>query len=134
MKEINTFSFFFSADQFHGQFIILFEDARNVLPADRILLILGRNNRLNGNLLKAQIRQMHHIRGKIQIVSRKCSAHIIVCLIPALRKLPVFRNDNVVAALSAAERSHPVMNFLPAVDAEHHICHLFVDKLLHLII
>ena len=77
---------------------------------------------------------MHHIFGKIQVFSGKCTANVIFFLIPALRQPLELGNDQVVAAAAAREGPHPVIDLLSPVQTQHHIVHLPVDKLLYLLI
>ena len=58
---------------------------------------------------RSQIRQVQHIFGEIQVVMGKGSPDIIIFLIPALRKLLEFGNDQVIAARPVPERTHMVM-------------------------
>ena len=46
----------------------------------------------------------------------------------ALCKFLKFRNDQVIASFSVAERTHLVMDLFSSVDTEYHIAHLFVDR------
>ena len=134
MKEIETLSFLISPNHLDSQLIILRKNLRNVLRHKCIVLARRGNDRLNGNLLKSQIGKMADIRGKVLVKTRKRPAHIIVCLIPALRHFFKFRNHQIVAALSSGKRTHFVMDFFPSVHAQNNICHLPVGKVNDVII
>ena len=59
---------------------------------------------------------MKYILRKIQVIMGKCTSHIILILVSALRKLLKLRNNQIIASFSIAERTHMVMNFLPSVN------------------
>ena len=77
---------------------------------------------------------MQDIFREIQIIPGKCPPYIIFLLVTAFCKLPELRNDQVITSLSAAKRPHSIVDFLPSVQAQHHIIHLPVDEFLHLVI
>ena len=77
---------------------------------------------------------MKHIVGEVQIISRKCSSDIILFLIPALCKFLEFRHDQIITSLSVSKRTHLIIDFFSSVQTEYDIIHLFIDKLLDLII
>ena len=62
------------------------------------------------------------------------AAHIISHLLTALRHLLKLGHNQIIAALPAPERTHPVVHFLASVNAEHDVCHFFVGKLQYLIV
>ena len=72
---------------------------------------------------------MKHILGKIEIVVCIGSANIVIHLISAVCDLLEFGDDDIVASLSAAERTHTVVYFLTSVDGKDDISHLFVGEL-----
>ena len=133
MEEIKTFSFFFPADIFQRQFIILRQNGRYILLTQRIVLRDVRHHRLHGDLLESQVRQMLHVFGKVQIVSGKSAPHIIIHLVSALGHLLILRYHLVIASLSAPVRPHQVMDSFSPVDAENDIRHLRVGKFQYLI-
>ena len=77
---------------------------------------------------------MKDIIGKIQIISGKCSPDVILFLIPALGKLLKLRNDQVIAACTVTKWPHIVIHFFSSVQTQDHIVHLFIHKLLNLVI
>ena len=77
---------------------------------------------------------MQDIFRKIRIIMGIGTTHIIIHLSAALCCLFKFRHDLIIAALTASVRTHSVMHFLTAVNAQYHISHFFIDKLQNLII
>ena len=77
---------------------------------------------------------MLHILRKIQIVMGERAAGVIIELPSAVGKLLKFGNNLVIASLSAPVRAHPVVHFLTSVDAENHIRHFLIQKLLDLVV
>ena len=116
MEEIECLSFLSSFQHFHSQFIVLFLQLRDVLLCDGIRICWLGHHRLHRDLLKAQIRKMQHIFGKVQIVMGKGPPHIIVHLPPALCHLLELGNDHVIAALAASEGPHVIVDFLSPID------------------
>ena len=129
MKELKTLSFFFSANIFQRQPVVLRKELWHILHAQRIILLFVRHHWLHGNLLKSLIGEMDHILGKIRVIVRICASHIIIHLVPALGCLLIFRKDLVIAALPAPVGTHQVMDLFSAVYAEYQICHLLIRKL-----
>ena len=134
MEEIESPSFLMTLDHFLCQSVIFFADCRNIFFPQCVLLFRLSNNRLHGDLFEAQICQMQDIGCKIQVVSGKGPSYIIFILMSALRKFFEFRENQVIASFSFAERTHVVMYFFSAVDAEYDICHLTVTELHNLIV
>ncbi len=77
---------------------------------------------------------MQDILREVQIIVRKGPPDIIFVLMAALRKLLVFGNNQVIAALSVPERPHPVVYLRTSVDAKDDISHLPVAEFHNLII
>ena len=77
---------------------------------------------------------MEHILGKIQIMTCEGSSGIILFLASAVRKFLKFGHDQVITACPFPKRTHKIMDFPAAVNAEYHIVHFFVGKFHHLII
>ena len=77
---------------------------------------------------------MQNVLGEIQIIVGKCTTHIIVHLVSALRYLLELRNNDVIAALSTAERTHLVIDLLTSIDTQYDITHFLIHELQDLII
>ena len=77
---------------------------------------------------------MQNVLGEIQIIVGERTAHIIVHLVSALRYLLELGNNDVIAALPAAERTHLVVDLLTAIDTQHDIAHFLISELQDLII
>ena len=77
---------------------------------------------------------MQNVLGEIQIIVGKCTTHIIIHLVSALRYLLELGNNDVIAALSAAERTHLVVDLLTSIDTQHDITHFLIHELQDLII
>lgn len=77
VEEIEASSLFFSLDHLSCQNVVLFEDHRKVFLTDRIVLGRRRYNRLNRDLLEAEVCQMENISCKVCVVMREGSAHIV---------------------------------------------------------
>ena len=118
------------------ELVVLLEDNRQVFFANRIGLRGVCDHRLHAHLLEAEIRKVQHILGELQIVVRKCAADVVilVLLVPLRRKALELRDNDVIAALPAARRTHAVVHFFPAVQRENHIRHLFVTERRDLIV
>ena len=116
------------------QAIILLTDQRNILFPNGIGLLRRRHHRLHGNLLKAQIRKMQNILAEIKVIPSESSSHIIIILIPAFGRFLELGNNQLIASLSIPERTHLVMNPLPAVNAQNHIAHFPIGKFHYLVI
>ncbi len=71
---------------------------------------------------------MLYILGKVQIVSGKCSTHIIVHLVTALCHLLELWNNGIIASLSSAMWTHFIIYFLTAINTKNNIGHFFVCK------
>ena len=134
MEEIKTFSFFFSADIFPCQLIVLFKNRRHILPAKRIVLCICRHHRLHGDLLKSLVRQVFDILGEIQIIPCKSASYIIIHLVSALRHLLVLWNHFIIASLPASVGPHQIMDLPASVYAQDYVRHFPVDERKYLII
>ena len=77
---------------------------------------------------------MQNVLGEIQIIVGKCTTHIIVHLVSALRYLLELGNNDVIAALPAAERTHLIVDLLTSIDTQHDITHFLIHELQDLII
>ena len=77
---------------------------------------------------------MLYILAKVQVIVGEGAAHIIIELITALRQLLELGNNDVIASLSASVRTHFVIYCLTSVNAEDHIGHFFINKLLNLVV
>lgn len=128
MEECYRFSFLLPADQVYRQLIILLEDYRQVFLTDRIIVLIRCDNRLNGYLLEAKLCHELEILHKIQIISRKCTAHVIALVATLLHKLLELRHDDIVAALTVSGRAHPVVDLFSTVKAQHNVRNLFVAE------
>ena len=71
---------------------------------------------------------MHDILGKVKIVPGKGTSHIVIPLPKALGQLPEPWDDLLVAALPSSVGTHPVIDLLTSVKAQHHIAHLPVQE------
>ena len=129
MEEMKTSSFFFPSNHFFCQLVILLQNGGDILLPDSIVFLRLRHHRLHGYLFEAQIRKMEHILGKIQVVVGEGPPDIIFFLMTAVRKFLKFRHDQVVAPFSISERPHPVVDFLPAIQAENHVPHLLIAEI-----
>ena len=77
---------------------------------------------------------MQYIFCKIQIIVGKSTSYIIIGLISALSYFLELGNDQIIAALTASERTHLIMHFLTAIDTQNNIGHFLVGKLQDIII
>ena len=77
---------------------------------------------------------MLYIFRKVQIIVGKSTSDIIIHLLPGLSNPLKLRHDQIVAALTAPEGPHPVVNLPASVDAAHHIGHLPIGKLQYLLV
>ena len=77
---------------------------------------------------------MEHVVCKVQIVPGKCTADIIIHLLPAVRKLLELGDNQVIAAAAVTEGAHLIVDILSSVQAQHHIAHLAVAEFHHLVI
>ena len=134
MEEIETPSFFSALYHFHCQPVVFLHQHRQIRLRDGIVVLRPRHHRLHGYLFETQIRQVQHIPGEIQVVMGECPPHIVPLLSSALGHFPEFRHNQVIAALSAPERPHFVMDFFPSVDAQDDVRHLAVGKFQNLVI
>ena len=116
MEEIKIIFLSMSAHHLRRQLVVLLAERRNVLFPDGIGLFRSRHHRLHGDLLEAQIRQMQHVLGKIQVVAGKGSAHVVIVLIPAFSQLLELRHNQIVAAVSVSEGTHFVIDLFTSVD------------------
>ena len=115
-EEALSTSLFFSLDHLSCQNVVLFEDHRKVFLTDRIVLGRRRYNRLNRDLLEAEVCQMENISCKVCVVMREGSAHIVFILMTKLSEFLEFRHDQIVASGTFAERTHVIVNFFSSVD------------------
>ena len=60
---------------------------------------------------------MQNVVGEIQVISCECSSYVIFLLVSALGKFLELRHDQVITSLAITERTHPVINFLPSIQA-----------------
>ena len=77
---------------------------------------------------------MQNVLGEIQIIVGERTTHIIIHLVSALRYLLELRNNDVIAALSATERTHLVVDLFTSIDTQHDITHFLIHELQDLII
>ena len=77
---------------------------------------------------------MQNVIGEIKIMMSKSTSYIILVLISGFCEFLEFRNDQVIASGSLAERTHEVMDFLTAIYAENNISHLTVTELHHFVV
>ena len=136
MEKIETISFFFTLNHLTGQDVVLLFENGHILRTNGVIRLFRSYNRLHGDLVKAKVRQMQDVTGKIQVPMRISSPDIVLQSEgpSLLRKFQEFGQDQVVAAPSAAERAHPVVDFLPPVNRQDDIVHLPVAELHHLIV
>ena len=102
MEECKSSAFLLSLEHLPGENIILFTDHRDVFGTDRVRGVSRSNDRLHGQLVKPEIREMKHILSEIKIVVGKSSADVILFSegLPLGCKLPELRNDQIVAAFA----------------------------------
>ena len=135
MEEVKASSLFFTLNIFHSQLIILFQNLRQILLTNCVGFLRRSHNRLNRHLLKAQIRKMLHILGKVQIVTGKGATHIIILSGTALCKLLELGNNNIIAAaMTVSGRTHQVVDLLAAVQTHNHIAHFPIAEIHNFII
>ena len=136
MKKIETISFFFTLNHLTGQDVVLLFQNGYILRTNGVIRLFRSHNRLHGDLVKAKIRQMQDVTRKIQVPVRIGSTDIVLQPEgpPLLRKFQESGQDQVVASPAAAERAHPVVDFLPSVNRQDDIVHLPVAELHHLIV
>ena len=116
MEEVKSVSFLLAANHLRCKLIVFRKKHRQIFLGQSIIITRLCNNRLNGNLLESKIRKMQYVIGKIGIIIRICSTHIIALLITALCQFLELRDDQIVASRTLAERSHTVMNLLTSVN------------------
>ena len=134
MEKIESPSLSAAPCHLHGKLIIFFLQRRQIRLGNSVWIRGFRHHRLHGNLLKAQIRQMQHILRKVQIVVGVGSPHIVFFLPPAFGCFYKFRDNAVIASLTAPEGPHPVVDFLSPVDAQYNVVHLPIGKFQYLIV
>ena len=77
---------------------------------------------------------MQNVLGEIEIIVGERTTHIIVHLVSALRYLLELGNNDVIAALPAAKRTHLIVDLLTSIDTQHDITYFLIHELQNLII
>ena len=117
MEEVEILVCPMAAHHLCRQLVVLLTDKGHVLFPEGVGLLRSRHHRLHGDLLEAQVRQVQHVLGEIQVIAGKGAAHIVIVLIPALCQLLELRHDQVVASVAVPEGAHFVVDLFSAVDA-----------------
>ena len=92
------------------------------------------HHRLHAQLGKAQIGHVENVVGKVHIVMGEGSPHIVTLVSPLLDKPLELGDDDVIAPHPSQVLPQPVVDLLPAVQAEDHVVHLPVAERCHLVV
>ena len=76
MEKVESLSLFFTLYHLRRQPVVFLPQRRKILLPDCIVVLRPCHHRLHGYLPEAQIRQMQHVSGEVQIVAGKCPPHM----------------------------------------------------------
>ena len=107
--------------------ILLFDDGL-VLFGQGAGVVRRGDNRLHGESVKAKVQHGIDILHEVGVVVGKGTAHIVFAVSPLLDKPLEFGDNALPAAVAGVVHAVPIMNFLPAVQAQNHVVHLFVGE------
>ena len=117
-----------------GQFFVLFQHNGQVLLGQLRGITLGADHRLHAQLRKAQIQHLLDVLQKIRVGMGKGTPHIVVLPAPGLYQFLELGHDFLPAAIAGVIYPEPVVHFLPAVQAQHHVAALPVDEIDHILV
>src|SRR5699024_2752436 len=85
------------------------------------------DNRLNGNLLKALVKEVQDVVGEVLVVFGEGSTDIVLPVATFLNQLLELGQDDVVAAASVHAEAHAVVDLFSAVEREDDVVHFLID-------
>ena len=105
-----------------GQQLVLVKQLGQILLGQGLGGIRRGHDRLHGQLGKAEvIGHVEQVLGKINVVVRKGAAHIVALAAACLDQFLELGHDAVVAAVAGQVHAEPVVDFLAAVQGQHHV-------------
>ena len=116
------------ADHLHRQALVLLVELGLILLRQGVGLTGGADHRLHGQLRKAQVRHVEDVLGEIHVVVGEGAPDVVALSAPGLHQLLELGHDDVVAALVPGGPPQPVVDLLPAIQAQHHVVHLPVGE------
>ena len=127
-------AFLFPTQHILGQQLVLVLHDLQILRRQRGGVLRRAHHRLHAQLREAQIRHVEQVLRKVRIGMGKGAAHIIVLVASGLYQLLELRHNALVAAIACIVHPQPVMNFLAAIQRQHHIAHFPVGEVDHVIV
>ena len=105
-----------------GQQLILVKQLGQILLGQRLGGVGRRHNRLHRQLAEAEVVcHMEQVLGKINIVMRKGTAHIVALAAARLDQLLELGHDAVIAAVTGQIHAEAVVDLLAAIERKHNI-------------
>ena len=115
------------AHQLPGQLLILLLHLGQILLLDGEGVVQGAAGGLHRHVAEAQVGQVHHVGGEIQVLPGKGAPGVVVLGAPSSHQLLELGDDHVIAPLPSGGGAHVVVDLLAAVQGQHHVGHLPVD-------
>ena len=109
------------------QLLILLQNHRQILILQRIAAGLLPHYRLHRDVAEAQVRHMHDILGKVQIIVGKGAPQVVVLGPAARHQLLELGNNNLIAPLPVDRLAHAVVDLGSPVQRKDGVGHLPVD-------
>ena len=127
MEEVEELAVFTLFNDDLGQLFVLGKDLRQILLGQRVRQLWIGDDRLNGNLLKALVKEMQDVIGEVLVVFGEGAADIVLSVAALLNQLLELGQDDVVAAASVHAEAHAVVDLFSAVEREDDVVHFLVD-------
>ena len=111
-----------------GQVLILLHEDGQVLLRQARGVSLGGDHRFHGELRKAQVQHGLDVLQEVRVMVGKGAPHIVVLTVTLADQLLELRDDLVVAAVACVVHPEPVVDLLPAVQAQDNIAHFLIAE------
>ena len=108
--EIASFAFSFAFQHFRCQSLVFRQKLRDIRFLQCIRRFRRRDNRLDGQLLEAQIRHVNDVAGKVCVVMGVCTAHVIILLVSGFCQFAECRQDGVISTAALVCLSHIIVD------------------------
>ena len=116
------------------QNFILFKEHRQIFLGQRIGVFGSTHNGLHGKLIKAQIKHVENVVGKIGVVVGVRTAQVVALALALFYKVPELGYDGRVAALAVDRFAQSIVHLFSAVQGKYDVVALAVCPLDDLVI